>query len=218
MKNLQRTAKQAENILYAARQLFARQGYHGTNTKDIARLANISETTLFRYFERKEALFWAVLRSSLSCLELRQDLLAALAESAGPEVVLPQLFTQLIDVTILRPELSRLIAIALVELPSKARSVLYEYLSPGLTTIHEYLTRSIEHGKLPHLNSSLATTAITMITLAHPGLSSMVAGIPVPSSDSREAVRALSRFWLEVLSPPGLASFGTAEVGELLGD
>ena len=215
MKDPQKTAKQAENILHAARQLFARQGYHGTSTREIARLADISENTLFRYFERKEVLFWAVLRSSLSSLELRQDLLASMAEGAGPEMVLPQMFTQLIDVTILRPELLRLIAIALVELPWKARSFLYEHLSPALTAVHDYLARSSEHGKLRHLDSSLATTAIVMTTLAHPGLSSMVSCNPVDSSDTREAVRALSRFWLEALLPPWLASIGTAEVGEL---
>lgn len=215
MKDPQKTAKQAENILYAARQLFARQGYHGTSTKEIARLADISENTLFRYFERKEVLFWAVLRSSLSSLELRQDLFASMAEGAGPEMVLPQMFTQLVDVTILRPELLRLIAIALVELPGKARSFLYEHLSPVLTAVHDYLARSSEHGKLRHFDSSLVTTAIIMTTLAHPGLSSMIAGDPVAFSDTKKAVRALSRFWLEVLSPPWLASFGMAEVGEL---
>ena len=39
--------------------LFSRQGYHRTSTRDIARLADVSEVTLYRYFEHKEDVFWA---------------------------------------------------------------------------------------------------------------------------------------------------------------
>src|ERR1035438_1603133 len=46
-----------EKLTLAAAQLFARQGYHGTSTREIARLAGVSENTIFRHFDRKEALF-----------------------------------------------------------------------------------------------------------------------------------------------------------------
>src|SRR6185437_4639331 len=95
-----KNSEQVNKVVHAAAQLFARQGYHGTSTREIARLADISENTLFRYFEHKEDLFWTALRSRLSGLELRRDLLTGIADGAAPEVVLPQIFAQWADTAI----------------------------------------------------------------------------------------------------------------------
>ena len=46
-----------ERIRDAARQLFAEHGYGGTTTRNIARLADVSETLLFRYYGDKAGLF-----------------------------------------------------------------------------------------------------------------------------------------------------------------
>lgn len=46
-----------ERICDAARQLFAERGFHGATTREIARVADVSETLLFRYYGNKAALF-----------------------------------------------------------------------------------------------------------------------------------------------------------------
>lgn len=46
-----------ERICGAARQLFSERGYHGATTREIARVADVSETLLFRYYGSKAALF-----------------------------------------------------------------------------------------------------------------------------------------------------------------
>jgi AcrR family transcriptional regulator len=47
-------------VLVAASQAFARGGYAGTSTEEIAQLAGISQPYLFRLFKTKKALFLAV--------------------------------------------------------------------------------------------------------------------------------------------------------------
>lgn len=210
MTNPDRRPNQSEIILHAARQLFARQGYHGTSTKELARLAGVSENTLFRYFDRKEDLFWAALRSSLSGLELRLDLLTAMAEDPNPGVVLPKVFTQLMDATTLRPELLRLIVIAFIELPWKASAVLYEHLSPLISKVNEFIARGIESGRLRAANSSLVTAAMVTTAIGYPAIASMIAGIQIPYSDDREAIQAYSKFWLDLLVPTGMDRFRAA--------
>lgn len=49
-----------DRICDAARTLFAERGYAGTTTKEIAKLADVSETLLFRHFGDKTTLFDAV--------------------------------------------------------------------------------------------------------------------------------------------------------------
>jgi AcrR family transcriptional regulator len=215
MKSLERRSRQAENILHAAKLLFARQGYHGTTTREIARLADIAENTLFRYFEHKEDLFWAVLHSSLSGVELRLAAFMSAAEGASPEIVLPKLFTQLIDTIILKPELPRLVAIAFVELPGKAPSAVHQYLSPIISTVNSYMAKFIERGTFRNLNSSLVTSAMISMVLGYPAISGLIPGAEPAYSDSKEAVRAYSKFWLEILAPPILNPFRTgARSGE----
>ncbi len=43
-------------ILQAAQKLFARKGFDGTTTKDLARKAGVAEGTIFRHFPNKGAI------------------------------------------------------------------------------------------------------------------------------------------------------------------
>jgi AcrR family transcriptional regulator len=210
-----KNSEQVNKIVHAAGQLFARQGYHGTSTREIARLADISENTLFRYFEHKEDLFWAALRSRLSGLELRRDLLSGITGDASPEIVLPQILTQLVDTAILKPELLRLIAVAFIELRWKAAAVCYEYLSPIFSAVNRYLASNIESGRLRNVDPSLLTAALATTVMLHPEFTKLIAGAQPPYSDSREAIQVYTKFWLDVLVPSELVRSRTlAQISE----
>jgi AcrR family transcriptional regulator len=49
-----------EQVLAAAMAVFARDGYQGTSTEDVAKAAGISQPYLFRLFDTKKALFIAM--------------------------------------------------------------------------------------------------------------------------------------------------------------
>jgi len=51
-----------ENILQAALQLFAKDGYTATSTSKVAKLAGVSEGLIFRHFENKEGLLKAIMQ------------------------------------------------------------------------------------------------------------------------------------------------------------
>lgn len=52
-------------IIEAALALFARNGFRGTTTKEIAQAAGCSEATLFKHFATKEALYSAILEAKV---------------------------------------------------------------------------------------------------------------------------------------------------------
>src|SRR5512147_1631665 len=54
-------AQRVEHILDAAARLFAEHGFHRTTTKDIAQAADVSEGTLYNYFENKNDLLFSIL-------------------------------------------------------------------------------------------------------------------------------------------------------------
>ncbi len=191
---------QQEKIVSAAAQLFARQGYHGTSTREIARLADVSENTIFRHFDRKEDLFWSAVRTRCSAVRLRRDVLEGMSDGGALEVVLPKIVEYLSDILNYSPELLRLIAVALVEMQWKADIFCDECLTPAFSAISKYLAINVKNGRIRNLDPTMVTAALTTMVFVHPWLSRLIDGDKLSYADSRDAGRAYSRFWLDVLS------------------
>ncbi len=68
-------------ILQAAQQLFARQGYDATTTRDLARAAGVAEGTLFRHFDHKKSILVEI--ATQGWVEILTDLLMELSEMAS---------------------------------------------------------------------------------------------------------------------------------------
>jgi AcrR family transcriptional regulator len=201
-----RNSATSEKIVQSAAQLFARQGYHGTSTRDIARLAAVSENTLFRHFDRKEDLFWAALRCHTSALKMRRDLVEGIAQGQAPEVIVPKILEMMADLVSYRPELLRLIAVAFVELEWKAEAFCQENLAPDLSAINQYFRMTMKSGRIRDLDPSMLTAALMTTALMHPGISKLIEGNHPAYSNNLEAGRAQARFWLDLLAPKGASS------------
>jgi AcrR family transcriptional regulator len=201
-----RNSERTDKILQAAAQLFARQGYHGTSTREIARLADVSENTLFRHFDHKEDLFWSALRSRSAGLKLRRDLLDGISGGEDPEVVLPKIIDLLVDTVIFKPELLRLIAVAFLELHWKTEAFCKEYLSPIFSAIHRYMEMNIENERVRDLDPTMVTAALVTTVMAHAEISRLIDGDRLSYPGSREAASAYTRFWLDVLAPRPLST------------
>jgi AcrR family transcriptional regulator len=188
-------------IVHAAVALFSRQGYHGTSTREIARLADVSEVTVFRYFEHKDEIFWSALQSSLSTIKPRIDTLDRTSRQATPEIVLPEIISLLVDIATFSPELVRMIAVAFLELRGRAEEVCRDHLTPLFTTISQYLSANIESGKVRNLNPAIVTVALALTVIVQPELSKLIEGVPLSRLAGRDAIDEYSTFWLNVLVP-----------------
>lgn len=72
-------------IIQAALKSFARKGYDGTTTKDLANFAKVAEGTLFRYFPNKKAILIEVATSGW--IEILTDLLTELSEMGSYKAI-----------------------------------------------------------------------------------------------------------------------------------
>ncbi len=88
------TEKQ-ENILKAALQLFATQGYAATSTSKVAKAAGVSEGLIFRHFGNKEGLLNAILGMAS---EAMQQKMAPVVMASEPKEVLRKLFDMLFSI------------------------------------------------------------------------------------------------------------------------
>jgi AcrR family transcriptional regulator len=196
-----KSTKRTDKILQAAGMLFARQGYHGTSTREIARIADVSENTLFRHFDTKEELFWSSLRAHFSGIQFRLDVQEGLTQGGAPEVVLPKIIEMLADTVNCRPELIRLVVVAFIELHAKADKFSLESLSPVFSAVNHYLEMNIRSGKIRNVDSTILTSALIMTVLTHPGIFGLIEGDKPVFSNSLEVFRAHTRFWLDLIVP-----------------
>ncbi|PPS45137.1 TetR/AcrR family transcriptional regulator [Chroococcidiopsis sp. TS-821] len=74
-----------DRILKAAQRLFARQGYDGTTTRDLAVAAGVAEGTLFRHFANKKAILIEI--ATQGWVEILTDLLTELSEMGSYKAV-----------------------------------------------------------------------------------------------------------------------------------
>jgi AcrR family transcriptional regulator len=70
-----------DEILAAAKRVFAKKGFHSTTIADIAKAAHLSYGSVYWYFDSKEALFHALMASEEEAL--RAHIATALAEVAA---------------------------------------------------------------------------------------------------------------------------------------
>jgi AcrR family transcriptional regulator len=82
------SASEAETqtrILKAAERLFARRGFDGTTTRDLAHAAGVAEGTIFRHFENKKAILVEV--ATQGWVEILTDLLTELSEMGSYKAI-----------------------------------------------------------------------------------------------------------------------------------
>src|SRR5271167_1450834 len=174
---MKRTAERSVTevrLVEAAVQLFSRQGFKGTSTRDIAQLAGVNEATLFRYFGKKTDLFWAAAESRLNRLKFGRELQRGLASDLGPDIVVPMLASFVVENMSEHPELVRLLYVARFELP-ELDAVFRQHLGPLFDAIHGYFSRCAAKGLVRDLDPAIATLGLAGAVGAHLNLYEMFA-------------------------------------------
>ncbi len=191
-------------IVEAAVQLFSRQGYKGTATREIAHLAGVNEATLFRYFGCKADLFWAAAESRLNGVKLGRELQHVLATDVAPEVVVPMLVQFVVHTMSEHPELMRLLYVAGFELP-RAERMFREHLGPIFDAVNAYFRRCADRGTIDNLEPSFATLGLAGAVSAHFNLHHLFTGRDF-AWDDQTAAPAYAQFWLNALRQPNRAT------------
>ena len=187
-------------IIEAAVQLFSRQGYKGTSTREIAHLAEVNEATLFRCFVRKADLFWAAAESRLNRLKLGRELQHGLATDLDPAIVVPMLATFVVENMSQHPELMRLLYVAGFELPGADR-MFREHLGPIFDSVNAYFSRCAARGVIYDLEPTIATLGLAGAVSAHQNLHHLFTGRDLPWN-AEEAAAAYAQLWLNALRRP----------------
>ena len=143
----QRRAK-LQAILDAALDVFAEKGFADTRLDDVALRAGVAKGTLYLYFESKQALFEALIRSGIAApIEAMEEKVLALDLPA--EATLRMLFAFLRQEVLAtrRKEIVRLILSEAGRFPEIAALYHREVMSRGMRLLRRITERAIARGE-----------------------------------------------------------------------
>ena len=211
---VQPTNGTANRIVEAAVQLFSRQGFAASSTHEIARLAGVSEVTVFRHFPRKRDLFWVATESRLRRLRISKELRGRLESDENPRTALPGIVALLVETVQHQPEMLRLLYLSLFEVENGAERILRKHLVPLFQPVREYLSRCASKGLIRDLEPGIAALGLAASVAAHQGLQSVLADEDSSCPSTDDAIMTYTEFWMKALLPEPVPP--TARSRELL--
>jgi AcrR family transcriptional regulator len=144
-----------QQIIEAAMELFARKGFRGTTTRDLAAHAGVNEAIIFRYFKTKEELYTAIIEQKAG--EHRNAQLEELERVAATND--DEKFFQTVGNTFLKKHESDTTFLRLLLFSALEGHQLSEMFVLSMAVrhpIHDYIQRRIDEGAFRPVNAHLA--------------------------------------------------------------
>jgi AcrR family transcriptional regulator len=107
-RKLVEPAERRADLLGAARNVFARKGFHAATVDDITRAAGVAKGTFYLYFAEKKEIYFAVIREFLQRIK---DIGRSVGESTGIDFVIraEQAARQLMEIFLENRDMARLV-------------------------------------------------------------------------------------------------------------
>ena len=190
-------------MIVAAAALFARAGFHGVTTRDIAQSASVSEGNIFRYFPSKRDLFFAAMDHELGKLAVRAQVLDAqaldgAAGAADARSALRALFELITQTVVEEPALVRLLHFSILEFGSAMQPVFRKHLDALLAAAAGNLEQWSGNSGLRELNARLTVlsfAATVMLLQVYPVLT----GTELPAASLEGAAAEYAELWHRLL-------------------
>ena len=191
-------------MIAAATILFARSGFNGVTTKEIAKRANVSDGNIFRYFPTKRDLFIAVIDSELGKLSLRAEQFDRIENVEDSQIELTALFELITEAMLHQPGLVRLLQFSILDYGPDIEPTFRRHLRP----IVDLATRNLQgwscgsniwdlHPALGVLSFIATIATVIMLQDVFPEFY----GSPGSIESVESGTAAAAKLWLRALSP-----------------
>jgi AcrR family transcriptional regulator len=197
-----RAADRREQILTVATALFARQGFKGTTTKEIASRAGVTEALIFRHFPTKENLYWAVIENKIQDNSPRARMQARLAAKGTDAEILHGLAIDILERRAKDQTLSRLLLYSALEKHSLSHRFFRAFVSGYYGVLAEYIARRTSDGIFRPVDPVLAARGFLGMIIYHSWVQELFGGKRYEKLSVQQVSRTLVDVWLQgVLQP-----------------
>ncbi len=184
-------------IIEAAAELFAEKGFHRTTTKDIALAADVSEGTIYNYFDNKDDLLLGIMEHLYEAEHLDAQLINSLP-AAPDEFLYSILEYHKVNVTQNNAMMQSVLSEILVN-PQLRQRYYRQLVSPQIQQLTDYVLAQIESGhirgyKPQHLVRIFVSLTFGLFLL-------QVLKDDVVSSEWEELTRSVAKVLFEGIKP-----------------
>src|SRR5579864_1361864 len=189
-------AQRRKQILGVAMRLFARQGFQGTTTREIAAAADVNEAIIFRHFPTKDDLYWAVIEHKIQGSNGRQQLRDRLDRAAGDLDVFAAIAQQILDRQAKDTTMSRLLLFSGLENHRLAQRFFRTYIAEYYETLADHIRQRIEQGELRDVDPLLAARGFLGMVVYHSWVQELFGGKRFQKFDNQEVSKTQADIWL----------------------
>jgi AcrR family transcriptional regulator len=191
-----------EQILDVAFALFARKGYQGTTTREIAARARMNEAILFRHYPSKEELYWAVIDERCTRSRRRETLQATVDLQASDHEIFRVIAEDILRRTKEDKTRTRLLLFSGLENHRLANRFFKTYVTSYYKILAEHIEKRIEQGAFRRVDPLIAARGFMGMLFYHNLVQEIFGGGMYQSFDPATVSAELTDIWLRgVLAP-----------------
>ncbi len=191
-----RGADRRLQIMEVAKELFARQGFEGTTTREIARRAKVNEAIIFRHFPSKQELYWEVIEHECKIRGVSEALEARL-NSGGSDY---EIFAGIAEDTLRRRaedgSLTRLLLYSALEDHKLSYRFFQTRVASYYEVLSEYIRKRIAAGAFRAVDPLLAARAFVGMVVYHSLIQELYGGKRFQTFDTHAVSATLTDIWL----------------------
>lgn len=185
-----------QQILQVATGLFARQGFQGTTTRQIAEQAQVNEALLFRHFPSKETLYWTIIEE-LCLVRGRRQRVSGILKAGESDL---EAFTAIAREFLVRSprdaELTRLLWFSALENHTLSERFFRTYVAVYYEALADYIRRRIREGRFRKIDPLLAARGFLGMVVYHFLVQELFGGEKYQQFVPEEVARTLAAIWL----------------------
>ena len=152
-------AERRESILRSAMGLFARRGFAGAATRELAAASGISEAMLFKHFPDKDALYRAILSRKIEQAEAVMPLRELAASEDPPEAFFGRIATNILERIEDDPSFLKLLLFSALEGHPLAGAFDRARAAGVRAVIGDYIRRNARRARLRPVDPAFASRA-----------------------------------------------------------
>ena len=183
-----------QQILELATELFARQGYEGTTTRQLAERAGINEAIIFRHFPSKQELYWEVIEQQCAGRGGLTRLREKLAAETGEREVFVAIAREMLDRNKL---LMRLLLYSALEKHQLSERFFRTHVAQYYEVLAEYIQKGIEEGRLRATDPMLAARGFLGMLVYHFQIQELFGGKEYQDFDRQKVAETYVDIWLQ---------------------
>jgi TetR/AcrR family transcriptional regulator len=183
-------------IMRAASGLFARRGYGGTTTREIAERAGINEALLFRHFPSKEKLYWKIIEEQCNARGRRQKIKQILDAGGSDQEIFAAIAREFLVRNARDTELTRLLWFTALESHTLSRRFFSTYVAVYYEALAEYIRERMREGAFRDVDPLLSARGFLGMVVYHFLVQELFGGARYQKFDPEKVAETLAGIWL----------------------